>query len=93
MERVQLNHAGEQKPFSADAVFIAIGLIPDNQAFETLGLDEQGYVLAGEDCQTRLPGVFAAGDTRSKEVRQIITAAADGAIAATMAAHLLNRNR
>lgn len=67
-----------------DGVFIAIGLTPQNQAFkEWLDLDNDGYVIAGEDCKTKTPGLFVAGDTRTKEVRQLITAAADGAVAAT----------
>lgn len=76
---------------SVTGVFIAIGLVPDNEFFGgQLKLDEAGYILAGEDCRTNLPGVFAAGDTRTKAVRQIVTAAADGAVAALGAAGYLN---
>ena len=86
VERVQLTgtHAG---PLAVDGVFVAIGLAPDNGAFAgVVPLDEAGYVAAGEDCRTGVPGVYAAGDTRAKAVRQILTAAADGAVAATLAA-------
>ena len=72
-------------------VFAAVGLIPDNASFAPpLELDPYGYVKAGEDCTTGIPGVFAAGDTRSKELRQLVTAAADGAMAATRAGRYLS---
>ena len=71
---------------AVDAVFVAIGLEPENTAFAgCVALDESGYVIAGEDCATNVPGIYAAGDTRTKRLRQIITAASDGAIAATAA--------
>ena len=73
------------------AVFIAIGLVPDNEIFRGLvEIDEAGYIIADESCRTNREGIFAAGDTRTKEVRQIITAAADGAVAAVAAANLVN---
>ena len=82
---------GEASRLPVAGVFIAVGLAPDNQAFAgQLELDPAGYIKAGEDCRTNLPGVFAAGDTRTKEVRQIITAAADGAVAALGAANMIN---
>lgn len=75
------------------AVFIAIGLIPENNLFSMLDQDEHGYLIASEDCRTRIPEVYAAGDTRSKLLRQIITAAADGAVASFQAANAINRSR
>ncbi len=82
--------SGEEETLATDAVFVAIGLSPDNKAFEGLiELDESGYILAGEDCRTNIPGIFVAGDTRRKALRQIVTAASDGAIAATEAAAYL----
>jgi thioredoxin reductase (NADPH) len=67
-------------------LFIAAGRQPDNGVFSPLvTLDEAGYILAGEDCRTTCPGVFAAGDCRTKQVRQLSTAAADGTIAALAA--------
>jgi len=78
---------GKETSLPVAGVFVAVGLAPDNAAFAgQLQLDGAGYIRAGEDCRTSLPGVFAAGDTRTKEVRQIITAAADGAVAALGAA-------
>lgn len=68
---------------SVAGVFAAVGLIPDNAIFSPpLALDDQGYIKAGEDTYTNVPGVFAAGDTRVKILRQLVTAAADGAAAA-----------
>lgn len=76
---------------SAAGVFVAIGSVPDNrQLGGPLNLDPEGYIVAGEDCRTNIPGVFAAGDTRTKAVRQIVTAAADGAVAALAAASFIS---
>lgn len=64
-------------------IFIAVGQIPCNEPFaDVVQVDESGYVLADETCQTTQPGIFAAGDCRTKKVRQLVTAAADGAVAA-----------
>lgn len=72
-------------------VFVAVGLVPDNGIFAgQVELNPAGYIVAGEDCKTSQEGVYAAGDTRTKEVRQIITAAADGAVAAVEAANRVN---
>ncbi|MCM1261151.1 MAG: thioredoxin-disulfide reductase [Butyrivibrio sp.] len=65
---------------AVDGVFIAVGLKPNTEIFKNIvPCDERGYCLAGEDCVTKTPGIFAAGDIRTKNLRQIITAAADGA--------------
>lgn len=66
------------------AVFVAIGQIPDNKAFsEFVDLDKDGYIIADEKCRTKTEGLFVAGDCRTKTVRQVATAVADGAVAAT----------
>ena len=66
-----------------DGLFVAVGRIPSNGAFAgVIDLDETGYAAAGENCRTNVPGVFVAGDNRVKDVRQLVTAAADGAVAA-----------
>lgn len=71
---------------AVNAVFIAIGQEPRNEAFaNTVLLDEQGFIRADESCRTNIPGIFAAGDCRTKKVRQLVTAAADGATAALAA--------
>lgn len=81
---------GEEQELMVSGLFIAIGQIPDNQAFaEIVTLDENGYVAASEDCHTNVPGIFAAGDCRTKHVRQLTTAAADGAVAALAACEYL----
>lgn len=68
------------------AVFVAIGQVPDNKAFENLvDLDANGYIVSDETCKTKTEGVFVAGDCRTKAVRQVVTAVADGGIAATNA--------
>lgn len=79
--------SGRELPVSG--VFIAVGLAPNTALFEgQLDLDN-GYIRTGEDCHTSLPGVFAAGDVRTKPLRQLITAAADGAVAAVEAGKYL----
>ena len=76
----------EKKELPVDGLFVAIGQMPDNQAFRELAeLDPAGYIAAGEDCRTKTAGIFTAGDCRTKNVRQLTTAAADGAVAALAA--------
>lgn len=83
------NIDGSKEELTTDALFVAIGLIPENSVFQDIvELDEAGYVVAGEDCVTSAEGVFAAGDCRTKDVRQLVTAAADGAVAAVAASRL-----
>ena len=77
---------GEHTTLPIDAVFVAIGQVPENEPFaELCELDERGYLASGEDCLTRTPGVFAAGDCRQKAIRQVTTATGDGAVAAIAA--------
>lgn len=83
---------GEVRELSCGGVFIAIGRRPNTGLLrDQLRLDEGGYIPAGEDTRTELPGVFAAGDVRAKPLRQVATAAADGAVAAHMAAQWLEQ--
>lgn len=86
VEGIELKNlsTGEMKRINVDGVFIAIGSVPDNELFSQIMLDN-GFLDSKEDCRTFLPGVFAAGDTRHKELRQLVTAESDGAIAATAA--------
>ncbi|MBP3266432.1 MAG: thioredoxin-disulfide reductase [Saccharofermentans sp.] len=80
---------GHDEELPTDALFVAIGLIPENGVFlQLVDLDDAGYVIADETCETSTPGVFAAGDCRTKDVRQLVTAAADGAVAAVAASRL-----
>ena len=77
---------GEVSKLLLDGMFVAIGLIPQNEAFsDTVKLDERGYVISDEFCKTNANGIFVAGDCRTKKIRQVATAAADGAIAALAA--------
>ena len=90
MVLIRDDKTGETVPVTASAVFIAIGYEPDNGLFSpSVALDKAGYILAGEDCRTNIEGVFAAGDCRAKPLRQIVTATADGAIAAFQAGAFL----
>ena len=74
---------GNVKTHELPAVFVAIGQVPDNKAFESVvDLDKIGYIVADETCRTRTDGVFVAGDCRTKAVRQLTTAVADGATSA-----------
>lgn len=81
--RLEDVQTGEEKEVACDAVFVSVGRAPATQMLETqVVLDENGYIIADESTKTNLPGVFAVGDIRTKALRQIVTAAADGANAA-----------
>lgn len=87
-EILLVSEGEEDRGISVSAIFVAIGTIPDTELLRgQLPLDTSGYVIAGEDCKTMLPGVFVAGDCRKKPLRQIVTATADGAVAAFEAAN------
>jgi thioredoxin reductase (NADPH) len=84
----QKNEAEQTLPL--DGLFVAVGQEPFNQPFAALvDLDENGFIRAGENCRTSALGIFAAGDCRTKEIRQLTTAAADGAVAALAACKFL----
>ncbi len=75
--------SGEITKLSVDGMFVAIGLVPENENFkDVVNLDERGYIDANESCLTNTKGIFTAGDCRTKNVRQVTTATADGATAA-----------
>lgn len=76
---------GKTEELACDAVFVFVGMLPQNELVDMLKKDEQGYIITGEDMETSVPGLFAAGDVRAKSFRQIVTAVADGAIAANSA--------
>ena len=82
---------GEDSEIKVDGAFLAVGLMPENEPFaEFAKLNDWGYFDSGEDCCTATPGIFVAGDCRSKRIRQVVTAAGDGAIAAMAACHYLD---
>ena len=84
--------SGNEKQLDIDGMFVAIGLIPQNEAFANIiNLDERGYVTSDENCLTNSDGIFVAGDCRTKKIRQVATAAADGAIAALAACDYLDK--
>ena len=85
-------HHDDPIPEDAEAVFVAIGRIPMTKMYTDLvDVDKDGFIIAGEDCVTSCPGVFVAGDCRTKTVRQLVTAAGDGAVAAEAAVSYLQR--
>lgn len=88
--RLQNIPSGEESRLDCDGLFISIGRKPATDLVrDQLPLDEAGYILAGEDTVTEIPGVYAVGDVRSKHLRQIVTAVADGAVAVHMAEEYL----
>lgn len=81
---------GEEQEFKTDGVFIYIGMIPLSKPFVSLGItNENGYIETNENMETKVPGIFAAGDIREKMLRQIVTATGDGSIAAQSAQHYI----
>ncbi len=83
-------HTGQSEALACDGLFVSVGRNPSTSLFRgQLALDEAGYILAGESTQTQIPGVYAVGDVRTKALRQVVTAVADGAIAVHMAEEFL----
>jgi thioredoxin reductase (NADPH) len=81
----------EKTSYDISGIFVAVGYMPNSEIYKDLvATDEYGYIISDESCSTNIPGIFAAGDIRTKELRQIITAASDGAIAATAVEKYLN---
>ena len=91
--RVRSEETGEEQEITVDGAFLAVGLQPENENFTHLcDLNQYGYYDVNEFCVTKTPGVFVAGDCRSKFIRQVTTAAADGAIAALAACRYIDDN-
>lgn len=95
LESIEItNNNKETKTLELDALFIAVGQVPETENFKKLiNIDEKGYVIATEDCKTNIPNIFVAGDNRTKQLRQLVTAASDGAVAATQAIKYINDNK
>lgn len=88
--RIRNQVTGQTQELNVDGAFLAVGLMPENEPFSQLvDLNEWGYFDCTEDCTTKTPGLFVAGDCRSKRIRQVTTAAADGAVAAMAACRYL----
>ena len=84
---------GEESVLKLDGVFVSVGRSPETGLFkDVIELDKAGYIIADESTKTNLPGVFAAGDVRTKALRQVVTAVADGAVAAHFADEYLAKN-
>lgn len=90
VESILVNNNGETDRIFVEGVFIAVGSAPRTALAVGVKLTENGYIDAGEDCKTNIPGVYAAGDVRNKPLRQVICAVSDGAVAATAANEYLN---
>ena len=87
---VQDKNTGEERTLPVSGLFVAVGQVPENGIFaSTVKLDESGYIVAGEDTKTSVDGIFVAGDTRTKAVRQLATAAGDGAVAGLAAVNYI----
>lgn len=87
-------NSGVTKNIAVDGIFVNIGVVPNTDLFkDELKLSDSGRIIAGENCKTEIEGVFAAGDVREKEIRQLTTAAADGTTAALLAEKLLRNFR
>ena len=93
LEKIEVtNKNNEKREFNVSGLFIAIGGIPSSQLFKgIINIDNNGYIKASEKCKTNRRGIFVAGDVRTKEVRQLVTATSDGAIAAMEAVKFLNK--
>ena len=82
--KIHNKKTGEAGELAVDGIFIAVGILPNSDEFEhPVEMDESKYLIAGEEGLTNIPGVFAAGDVRTKMLRQIVTAVSDGANAVT----------
>lgn len=92
LESIIINTNNEEKELQIDGLFLAIGQIPNNSYIDIIDLDEKGYAIANEDCKTNIDGIYVAGDFRTKKVRQLVTAASDGATAAINAIEYIERS-
>ena len=92
LESIIINTNNEERELQIDGLFLAIGQIPNNSYIDIIDLDEKGYAIANEDCKTNIDGIYVAGDFRIKKVRQLVTAASDGATAAINAIEYIERS-
>ena len=89
--KIKNTESGVEKELYVDTVFVAIGQAPENKPFENVArLDKYGYIIADEACSLKTPGIFVAGDCRTKAVRQVTTATGDGAVAAVNACRYID---
>ena len=91
LEKIEVTGNDNTQEIEVSGLFIAVGKVPETANFaKIVDVNENGYIIAGENCHTNIPGIFVAGDTRVKELRQLVTATSDGAIAATEAIKYIN---
>lgn len=89
--KIKNTETNEETTLSVNGIFVAIGQAPENEPFRSVAsLDEYGYIISGEECESGTQGIFVAGDCRTKRVRQIATAVSDGAVAAVNACRYLD---
>jgi thioredoxin reductase (NADPH) len=95
LESIEItNDKNETTTLNIDGLFIAVGQVPETENFKKLiNTNEQGYIIANEDCKTNIKNIFVAGDNRTKSLRQLVTATSDGAVAATEAIKYINQNK
>ena len=95
LEEVEFTSSDSSKfSIKTNALFVAIGQVPDNKKFENVvDLDKAGYIIANETCKTKTDGLFVAGDCRVKNIRQVATAMGDGAVAGTEAVNYINTHK
>ena len=92
-DKLQKIKLSNNREIELDGLFVSIGRVPDaDKLVDGLELDESKYVVSGENCHTNIPGIFVAGDVRTKSLRQLVTATCDGAMAATEAINFLSAN-
>ena len=89
--KIKNTETNEEKTIFVDGIFVAIGQVPENEPFRSVAsLDDYGYIVSGEECESGTEGIFVAGDCRTKLVRQIATAVSDGAVAAVNACRYID---
>ena len=95
LEKIEVtDNNGKKSIISVSGLFVAIGRVPENANFAKLvDVDESGYIISSENCNTKIDGIFVAGDCRVKKLRQLVTAASDGALAATEAIKYINSKK
>ena len=94
LEKIEILEDDEMKEIEISGLFIAVGQIPANEIFKDLiNVDNNGYIISDEKCHTNIEGIYVAGDNRTKELRQLVTATADGAVAATEAIKYINNQK
>ena len=94
LNSVEIDQNGKKQKLSLDGLFVSIGQVPQNDNFkDVVKLNEYGYIISDESCTTSNPSIFVAGDCRTKRIRQLTTAVADGTVASIMACSYVDKNK